>query len=451
MQSSSFALRTSRLRVSVRRPMPALVLMVLAVSCRPERPETQPSEQCESVGPRRPVASGADLCTACAEGEALCATDPHLLASGYRIGEPDVAWTGAEIGVAWDAMPDVDSHPGIRFARVSPLSDVLHQAILSRSMGETSPHVTWTGSEFGVTWGPPTFFDPVPPPDTPDDTIVAIVGSDGILKSPEHRGLKLGLKDGGKLAWSGAEYAVAWWDGSWLWLSRASATGERIGDDRLLSQGAADASIVWNGNLFAAAWGELSPFLGGGVPRTSSLRLLELSPSGSGTEPPTIDGPLERPNPSSIEVHSLVWTGDDYALLWSEANDLYPHALYLARIAPGTAKVSAMTMVSEANGVSWEPSLVWTGARFVVAWPEYTAQFRQDLFVGSYSPGLERIGGPLQLSAGTGKTYSTFSTTPALAVANDLVLVVWSSTDESMIRCPPSTEVLAFAQVAACL
>jgi len=340
----------------------------------------------------------------------------------------------------------------VRLGRASPLGQLLFETTLSRSMGEGSPHVIWTGNKLGVTWTPPTFFDPVPLPDTPDDPGVAVVAADGTLETPEHRRLKLGIAEGGKLAWNGNSFAIAWADRMALSLSYASANGERTTADKRLTQWGWSSAIVWNDRTFALAWDEMSPFVGGNEPRTHSLRLLEISEENADAEPHIIEGPLARTNPRTIEVHSLLWTGEDYALLWSEVNDdVDQSGLYLARIAPGTAEVSAMTLVKDSAGMSWESNVAWTGSHFVVAWPEYTGDYRLDLFVASYSPALELLGGPLQLSAGTGREYTSVSAMPALAaIADDLVLVVWTATDEALIPCPTRTELLAFAQVAVC-
>lgn len=447
MQSPLFFLANARTSSDCRLgfAMTALAIALVGPVCT-----KPPQERCETSGSGRTFSTAVELCGACPNQERLCTTGPRSLASAYRIYEPAIAWTGEELGVAWAAMPDSNTGPGIRFASVTARGEILRETVLSRSMGELGPNVAWTGTAFGVTWGPPIFFDAKPAPDPPGEPIVAVVGADGSLLDPEANALELGMREGGKLAWNGAEYAIAWSSEVQLWLSRATADGQRLGDDEPLRQWASHSAIAWNGAEFTVAWSELTPPDQAPTPRENTLRVLELGNSKPGEEPTILEDPVGRPNPRSIAVHALLWTGQDYALLWTEENDLHANGLYLARVTPGSLQVERTTIVSQASGTHWHPSVAWTGKAFVVAWSEKTGDLRRDVFVASYTPELARSAGPIQVSAGTGVAHSTSSTTPSLAVANDLVLLLWSSNDESAIDCPTSKEVLAFAQVAIC-
>jgi hypothetical protein len=339
-------------------------------------------------------------------------------------------------------MPDRDTPPGIHFALLSPRGERLDDAtLLSEARGELYPSIVWNGEHFGVTWAPSTL-GPSVSVDSASLPVVAVL-EPGQQKRPTGVVLALGLSAGGKLAWSGLEYGVAWTDRTKLRLTRASASGMRANADQVFRD-AFDTGIAvaWNGTAFALAWGERDA-------SGETVRVMEVLPDAIEPDPLVVGGLLERPHPRAIEVHALVWTGEEYGLLWSEANDLRASGLYLARIGHGARDSSAVVLVSEAEAVHWSPSLVWTGARFVVAWPEQRGEF-QETFVAAYSKELDPLGDPLQLSSSTGSESEMGSTSPALAASELGVMAVWQSNGDSALQCSAGGHLLVSAEVAFC-
>jgi hypothetical protein len=109
-----------------------------------------------------------------------------------------------------------------------------------------------------------------------------------------------------------------------------------------------------------------------------------------------------------------------------------------------------MTMVANKPYVHWNPTLSRFKQGFAVAWPELRDD-RQQVLLASYSPTLELVGGPIQLSSAraTG-LVGAGSSNPAVGEVGDFLLVVWPSDGEQNIDCGGNRQVLALARVASC-
>jgi hypothetical protein len=118
---------------------------------------------------------------------------------------PDLAWNGAEYGLAWEDDRS-GSHVPV-FARVSSGGGYVAQSQVSLVVPAGivgGPSIEWSGSEWAVIWigagmGAPAH----------DDVFLARLSSSGALVSTVDLTCRLGFKLWPNLGWSGSRYAVA--------------------------------------------------------------------------------------------------------------------------------------------------------------------------------------------------------------------------------------------------
>ncbi len=126
--------------------------------------------------------------------------------------------------------------------------------------------------------------------------------------------------------------------------------------------------------------GDLSPASPGGVAWTGTSYVATYSgevagKSGVYTSGLTSDGAIARAEakltlvPSDASGGSTAWTGDRLGVAWSDRRDAN-YEIYFATLAPDGQKLAADVRVTRAPGFSINPSLVWTGNEFVVAWED---------------------------------------------------------------------------------
>lgn len=407
-------------------------------------------ERCEPQMPKQ--AQVALSCEACTPTNGLCAGEPVLLATAYRAG--GIVATGGDFGfaAAWHAMPNAQTPPAVDLALLGGNGAALAPVTqLSTGRGEQYPHLALDDSRLGVTWSDSDASGAELP-------LVAEIDlpADGV-----RGGLRLALPmtGGGELAWTGSDFGIGWVGGvsstgslrgSSVLLSRAGVDGARTAEDRTVyERPATRLGLVWTGTHFTVALGD-SASDPDAADAADSVYLLELGEDDSvPAEPLTLRGGVERPGADAIEVQALRWTGSDYALLWSETNDLYPHALYLARVTPGIGKITSMALVSSEDGASFSPSLVQLGSGFAVVWQEPKGDQYTTVFA-TYSDDLTLASGPLVLSSPSVQAGSRGSSGSAVAVSGAHVGVFWTSTNETGLGCTESPQVVMYREVLAC-
>ncbi len=72
-------------------------------------------------------------------------------------------------------------------------------------------------------------------------------------------------------------------------------------------------------------------------------------------------------NDGTSGVPSLVWTGTEYGLSWYDDRD-GNREIYFARLDASGNKISPDMRITNDVGSSWHPSLVWTGTEYGVSW-----------------------------------------------------------------------------------
>jgi hypothetical protein len=272
--------------------------------------------------------SGSGLCTQGKVG-ASCTQDAAC-AGGLRVTNdpafsyaPSLAWNGREYGLAWyDAR---DGNREIYVARISASGGKIGGDIRVTSAPghSTSPSLVWADQGYGLAWvderdqlgGPPLreiYFVRLDAAGTKIGSDLRVTSSAAFSSAPS-------------LAWSGSEFGVAWQDtrdgAMEIYFAGIDASGSstlgsnvRITNDPAFSQA---PSLVWTGSEFGLAWQDNRS----GTNEIYFTRITQAGAKAGGDVRLT-----QNPNPSLSSNNSinpsLVWTGQEFGLLWQDKRAL---------------------------------------------------------------------------------------------------------------------------------
>jgi predicted RecA/RadA family phage recombinase len=167
------------------------------------------------------------------------------------------------------------------------------------------------------------------------------------------------------LVWTGQEYGVAWTDrrnGNYeIYFARISKSGVKQGRDIRITNNSSRSSapsLVWTGQEYGVAWTDSGD-------RNPEVYFARISKSGvkQGDD-------IRITNISSSYDPSLVWTGQEYGVAWGDFRDRNPE-IYFTRISKSGVKQGDDIRITSNFSGSFAPSLVWTGEEYGVAWYDY--------------------------------------------------------------------------------
>src|SRR4029079_13132028 len=99
---------------------------------------------------------------------------------------------------------------------------------------------------------------------------------------------------------------------------------------------------------------------------------------------------------TSSEV-SLAYDGLDYAVVWQD-NRFGNYEIFAARVSTSTgAKIGSDVRVTSDAAVSQDPTIVWDGASFGVAWYD-TRTTGGDIYFCRLDSNLIKLGGDVQIT-----------------------------------------------------
>jgi len=269
---------------------------------------------------------------------------------------PSLVWTGTEFGVAWADDRDGDSE--IYFARISSTGVKLGEDVRITSEGDSgNPSIAWTGTEYGVAWLDDRDGDP--------EIYFTRIGSSGVKLGEDVRITETsGFTRFPSLVWTGTEYGVAWMDGSYngwdIYFARLNSNGVKQGLDVQVTDASGSAknpSLVWSGTEYGLAWSE------GGYEQ-QEIYFARLSSSGvkQGNSLRITNNSWDSRDPS------LVWTGSEYGVAWEDGRGVYTYRdIYLARLSSSGVKVGDNVRVTLKED-SWVPSLACAGQEYGLVW-----------------------------------------------------------------------------------
>lgn len=146
-------------------------------------------------------------------------------------------------------------------------------------------------------------------------------------------------------------------------------------------------SVAWSGIGLGVAWHEHEP--GAGGERIVFARL-----SGSGQP---VGSPVELETATRARGPSIVWTGSEYGVAWWSDATGTPAIAFARLDALGQIAGAITRVTTETSAARW-PSLVWTGAEYGVAWSDERTGTSEVFFTRIDRDGLE-IGDDVQVSA----------------------------------------------------
>jgi hypothetical protein len=348
-----------------------------------------------------------------------------LVATGVNEAQwTSVAWTGEEYGVSWDEN-ELASANDIYFARLGTNGEKIGADIrlTDGTRRPYGPSVVWTGDGYGLAWidDRRIWFvrltpsgDPTSPPHVVFDN--SAYGPPSLVWDGQYFALswiaanavyfgkldREGTPIGGpvlvstqcpsndspirpSLVWTGTIFGVAWaaWPGATcisepeeVFFARLSATGEKFGADRRLTQSSGVAghpAVAWSGFEFAVAWMDTA---GGQY----AIRLLRLNASGDAIG---VNSLIREPQGGLSLDPILTWTGAEYSASWVDTRFGNREILFARMSATGT-KMGSDLRVTVDPAVSDHHSQVWNGTSHAFVW--------RDNRSGRHAPYFARVG-----------------------------------------------------------
>jgi hypothetical protein len=234
------------------------------------------------------------------------------------------------------------------------------------------------------------------------------------------------------IAWTGQEYGVTWsdWRSGYtreIYFARLDASGNKLGADTRISSHSDEAGypwIVWTGTEYGLAWEDYRQ--GGG-----GIYFVRIDAGGNRIGE---DVRVSDPDGSSFYFHidpTLVWTGHDYGVAWSnETSGNFD--VYFARLDAQGNRIGDTLLVRNSTGHAYLGDLVWNGQEFGIAWSDY----REGSFPNEIEVYFARIGadGNLIGSEVRVTTAGGRSSNPSLAWNGSEWGVTWTDNRDDGIR-----------------
>ena len=260
------------------------------------------------------------------------------------------------------------------------------------------PSLAWTGSVYALAWvdgrngNPEIYFARLDPSG-------AKIGADVRVTQVNSN------KNGVRVAWNGAEYALVWSDerdgNPEIYFARLDSSGTKIGGDVRVTKQAGSSelpALVWNGSRYGLVWWD-SQVAGIGIYMTQVDR------AGSKLYPEIrIDS---SPTFSSSVPPSVAWSGSEYGIVWYDARS-GNYEIYYAHVDAAGLKMGPDVRLTFDPEGSFEPRLVWAGAEYGLTWDGSSADGTREIRFTRLNPAGVKLGVPTQVAAG-------FAASPAIA------------------------------------
>lgn len=179
------------------------------------------------------------------------------------------------------------------------------------------------------------------------------------------------------IVWTGSEYGLAWHDdidsNFDIYFSRMSVSGTKIGSTERITTRAQISqvpSLVWNGSEYGLAWQDY---------RTGSREIFFCTLSGTGT---MTTSELQITSGALISGPHLAWTGSEYAVAWYDARDTQ-RDIYFARFSASGSMIGSEVRVTDDPGDEINPTVVWSGSEYALAWKGTDIHFARFDATGS--------------------------------------------------------------------
>ncbi len=337
---------------------------------------------------------------------------------------PEIVWTGHGLGVAW--TDDGTGIEEILFARLDPTGTPVGapSRVGEPPHASSSPSLAWSGSEFGLAWS-----DSIGGRST---IMFRRISADGAAMGLNVLRMPYTGSTSPSLAWTGSEYGLAWMEGGsaarTLLFGRIAWDGSPIGSDRAVSDvapvpGWSDhdrASLAWTGSVLWLSWsGDTDGDSKG------EIRFVDIAPDGSytGSVRGMADAALNMRGPS------IAWTGSALGVAWQASpDDGYSAGEFFALMAVDGTRMSSDILLGGGGYCGIGPFLTWSGSEFGLGWegPCTGWRYRSGLAFVSGS-GVERVGRLELASPDGGMSWS-----PSIAWTGSVYGIFWRLATGSM-------------------
>lgn len=302
---------------------------------------------------------------------------------------PALVWTGDQYGVA--TYGELSPEWEIYFNRLGPTGEPLAPRVtVTLKPGDSvyDPSLVWTGTQFGISWD-----------DAFEINFVRLDFGGGVAAQAAPVTDDPDLSYYPSLSWNGTEYAIAWEEyrhgPAEIYFLRLDALGFRIGDDVRITDDPGESfvpSLAWTGSDYGLLWGDDrsgQPLLHFNRLDRDGARILN-------------DVPLADLPTSSLRP-AIVSAGSQFGIVWphleigSDGN--HRQAVYFARLDQNGAVLGAPLRLGVGRGQA-DPSLVWTGSEFGVAWSETDDAFTGHLRFARIASDGARPDLPVEIATG---------------------------------------------------
>ena len=275
-------------------------------------------------------------------------SDITISYSSHFDGTPSMVWTGSELGLAWESYYSYNYE--IFFKRLSPDGGEIGPNLrISRdSKSSYAPSLAWSGSDYGLIWHDTRsnpyhlFFSRISGTGSILDSEIQVTSGFGHSKEPS-------------MIWGNTEFAVAWHEGvadnnTEIFFSKLNNGGSMKSAEFRVSNAPENsllASLVWDGNNYAAAWHDIRD-------QNHEIYFAKVSADGDTV---LLERRISREH-SLSEEPALVWSGSEYGLAWHDERFGRSEIMF-TRIDTYGDTVAPTVRVSEAFGYSGMADLVW--------------------------------------------------------------------------------------------
>ena len=302
-----------------------------------------------------------------------------------------LVWTGSEYGMSWD--DNRDGNYEIYFARITAAGVKLGSDVrITNAAGDSQePSLVWTNYEYGVSWKDTR--------DGNEEIYFARISAAGAKLGSDVR-ITNAINDSRNPSlvwnWTGSEYGVSWHDQRdsvyEIYFARISASGNKIGADVRITYAANWSyvpSLVWTGSEYGVSWTDARDDGGD----TYFARI-----SGAGTK---IGSDVRITNDAN-ESHypSLAWTNSEYGVSWHDNRD-GNWEIYFARISAAGVKVGSDVRITNDANESSLSSLAWTGSNYGVSWDD-NRDGNYEIYFSRISASGAKIGADVRITNAAG-------------------------------------------------
>jgi len=205
------------------------------------------------------------------------------------------------------------------------------------------------------------------------------------------------------IAWTGNEYGIAWSDfrdGNFeIYFARMAADGTKLGADVKVSASGSSAygpSLVWTGTQYGVSWTDN---------RDGNYEIYFARLNASGVKQGAdVRITNDAENSVAQESGSLAWSGNEYGVAWTDDRDGNTE-VYFARISSAGVKLGAdLRVTSDANSSDY-PKIAWSGSGYGVVWEDNRDGNYEVYFARISSAGVKQ-GADVRLTSATGLSVS---------------------------------------------